>query len=189
MQTVSVIRRYLQVSRRSFKAAADKPPSTRVERIFQCAPSFYRYLYSEVGRANYWTDRLAWSDRDIQTHLNSPNVQLHGLTCHGGPAGYFELVRLDERVVEIAYLGVLPEFQGRGLGKYLLTAAVQTGFGAGATRVQLDTCTLDHPHALENYLKRGFKVVQTERFYRALPVTESERAAFVHGLVRTAEYG
>ena len=29
-------------------------------------------------------------------------------------------------------------------------------------RVWLHTCTLDHPHALRNYLRRGFLVVRKE---------------------------
>jgi GNAT superfamily N-acetyltransferase len=56
----------------------------------------------------------------------------------------------------------LPEFLGRGLGKHLLTQAVQTAWGLGAARVWLHTCTLDDPAALPNYLARGFRPFKTD---------------------------
>jgi GNAT superfamily N-acetyltransferase len=66
--------------------------------------------------------------------------------------------------VEIAYFGLLPEFMGRGWGKYLLSEAARQAWRAGATRVWLHTCTLDHPAALPNYLRRGFRPVREERY-------------------------
>ncbi len=33
----------------------------------------------------------------------------------------------------------------------------------------VNTCTLDHPSALPNYLKRGFAIVRTEVQRRTLP--------------------
>ncbi|MEI8195725.1 MAG: GNAT family N-acetyltransferase [Phycisphaerae bacterium] len=215
MRTVEVTRTYLEVKRAGrggrfgtessnsmgpsagggkFKPARGQPRwgGLHVERAFQCAPSFYRYIYTEIGRANHWTDRLDWSDQRIRTHLGRPDISLWVVSLHGSPAGYFELVRLAEDEYEINYLGLLPDFQGRGLGKHLITAAVQTCWKLGAKRVQLDTSTLDHPAALKNYLKRGFKPYQTERFYRFLPVTEAEERRLrsgTGGFVNMVEYG
>jgi GNAT superfamily N-acetyltransferase len=64
--------------------------------------------------------------------------------------------------VEIAYFGLLPEYFGRGWDGHLLTRAVETAWGLGASRVWLHTCTLDHPAALPNYLRRGFRRVREE---------------------------
>jgi GNAT superfamily N-acetyltransferase len=86
------------------------------------------------------------------------------MSWEGGPAGYFELREHDDASVEIAYFGLLPDFIGRGWGKYLLTRAVQIAWDLGATRVWLHTCTLDHPAALPNYLKRGFRPLRTEEY-------------------------
>lgn len=218
MRTVEVTRTYLEVKRGSrggsrggstvgssnsltgvggggkFKPARSQPRcgGLQVARAFQCAPSFYRYMYTEIGRANHWTDRLHWSDQKIRTHLARPDISLWVVSCHGSPAGYFELVCLAEDEFEINYLGLLPDFQGRGLGKHLITAAVQTCWKQGAKRVQLDTSTLDHPAALKNYLKRGFKPYQIERFYRFLPVTEAEERRLrsgTGGFLQAVEYG
>ena len=78
--------------------------------------------------------------------------------------GYFELKAHEDDSIEIAYFGLLPEFIGRGWGKYLLTRAVQSAWQLGPRRVWLHTCTLDHPAALPNYLKRGFRPVRQETY-------------------------
>jgi GNAT superfamily N-acetyltransferase len=78
-------------------------------------------------------------------------------------AGYFEL-RRHPTDVEIAYFGLVPRFIGQGLGGALLTRAAQEAWTIGASRVWLHTCTLDSPHALPNYLARGFREFKTERF-------------------------
>jgi GNAT superfamily N-acetyltransferase len=121
-------------------------------------------LYAEVGREYRWVDRLRWTDEEIRAYLADPNVALWLLIVSGSPAGYFEL-RCD-RIggVEIAYFGLLPEFTGRGLGAHLLTEAVEQAWALGAERVWLHTCSLDHPAALPNYLRRGFVAFDSETY-------------------------
>jgi GNAT superfamily N-acetyltransferase len=136
----------------------------RVERVEECPPSFWRFLYSEVGRRYHWVDRLGWTDQDILNYLHDPSVSLWLLTVAGAPAGYFELRGDPEDAFEVAYFGLLKEFTGRGFGAYLLTEAVERAWALGATRVWLHTSTLDHPAALPNYLKRGFQVFRTEEY-------------------------
>jgi hypothetical protein len=43
----------------------------------------------------------------------------------------------------------------------MLTAAVDRMWEMGAKRVYVNTCSLDHPLALENYRKRGFTLFDT----------------------------
>jgi GNAT superfamily N-acetyltransferase len=138
--------------------------SVRVERVHGCPPSFWRYLYTEVGRAYHWVDRLPWSDDVIRAYLTDPAVSLHLMSVSGAPAGYFELRRDADGGIEIAYFGLLPEFTGRGLGAFLLTEAVRRAWESAPERVWLHTNTMDHPAALPNYLKRGFSVFRTETF-------------------------
>ena len=82
-------------------------------------------------------------------------------TVGGERAGYFSL-RLSQDPVEIDVFGLLPEFQGLGLGGHLLTDALRRGFELG-DRVWLHTCTLDSPWALPNYEARGMRVYRRER--------------------------
>lgn len=79
-------------------------------------------------------------------------------------AGYFELKKEADGSTEIAYFGLLPQFIGRGLGKHLLTRAIEQAWADDARRVWLHTCTDDDPAALPNYLKRGFKTFKTETY-------------------------
>jgi len=169
MPPMSVKRTYLEMTARSDLRPAEPPdPAPLVEPIGECPISFFRYLYAEVGRAYRWTDRLAWTDERIRRHLADPGVSLWLLGWRGAPAGYFELHREDSSV-EIAYFGLLPEFTGRGWGKFLLTRAVEQAWRSGAARVWLHTCTLDHPAALPNYLKRGFRPFKEETYTAEIP--------------------
>jgi GNAT superfamily N-acetyltransferase len=146
------------------KAAKIAEERVRIEQASNCPASFYRYLYAEVGRAYHWIDRLDWTDEKIRAHLARPQLTLWLLTCEGSPAGYFELEQHDDNSTEIAYFGLLPEFIGRGLGKHLLTSAVERAWADGAQRVWLHTCTLDDPAAMPNYLKRGFRPFKQELY-------------------------
>lgn len=167
MPEVDALRTYLELSGpEALKAAPCPDPRARIERVEGCPPSFFRYLYVEVGRRYHWTDRLAWSDEEMAARLADPNVSLHLLSVAGAPAGYFELEREAGGAVNVAFFGLLPEFHGRGLGKYLLTRAAQEAFNLGASRVWLHTCTLDDPAALPNYQARGFRKTREEG-YRA----------------------
>jgi GNAT superfamily N-acetyltransferase len=139
------------------------PGSQRLERVEGCPAHFFRYLYTEVGRQYQWTDRLHWSDERIREYLSGP-IWLWLLSVRGAPAGYFELARSEDGAMEIAYFGLLPEFVGQGLGKHMLSRAVEEAWMLGPTRVWLHTCTLDHPSALPNYLKRGFRRVKEEKY-------------------------
>jgi GNAT superfamily N-acetyltransferase len=140
------------------------PRGARIEKVDSCPPSFYRYLYSEVGRDFHWVDRLGWDDEQIRTHLAQPSVTLWVLWIGDEPAGWFELKRYDDGSVEIAYFGILPAYRRRGLGKHLLSEAVARAWVAGASRVWLHTCTLDDPAALPNYLARGFQAYKEEGY-------------------------
>jgi GNAT superfamily N-acetyltransferase len=167
---VEVLRTYLELSRPEQLHSAPCPdPRARIERVLDCPPSFFRYLYAEVGRRYHWVDRNVWSDEQHAARLADPNVSVHLLSVAGAPAGYFELERHDDGAVEVAYFGLLPEFLGRGLGKYLLTRAAEEAFALGASRVWLHTCTLDDRAALPNYLARGFRKVREETYVTEVP--------------------
>ena len=72
---VEVTRTYLQLERpEDLKPARVEDPRVRIEPVVDCPPSFFRYLYAEVGRAYRWVDRLSWTDGDIRAHLADPGV-------------------------------------------------------------------------------------------------------------------
>ncbi|MEO8635390.1 MAG: GNAT family N-acetyltransferase [Gemmatimonadales bacterium] len=169
MPTIEVVRTYLEMTSPSDLVGDDTPPpGTRLERVERCTPAFHRFLYAEVGRQCHWQDRLSWSDEQFQAYLDG-GVNVWVLYHGGAPAGYFDLRPECDGSVEINYFGLLPQAIGRGFGRYLLSMAVREAWATGTERVWLHTCTLDHPSALPNYLKRGFRAVGEERYTANVP--------------------
>ena len=165
MVLTRVTRTYLEMSSPGeLRPATVAGPTPHISRLEQCTASFFRFLYQQVGQAYHWTDRLRWSDDMVRDHLDTPGVSIWLMSWKEEPAGYFELLEHGDGSVEIAYFGLLPDFIGRGWGKYLLSRAVESAWQLEPTRVWLHTCTLDHPAALPNYLKRGFRPVRQELY-------------------------
>ena len=136
MPRVEVVRTHVELALRSaLRPAPRSDPRARVERVEDCPASFFRYLYAEVGRGHFWLERIRWPDEQIRARLSDPAVSLHLLTVAGAPAGYFELEKHHDGSVEVSYFGLLPEFQGRGLGKYLLTEDLSHGQVLDGVRV------------------------------------------------------
>ena len=77
--------------------------------------------------------------------------------------GFFELIEHPKKKeIEIAYFGLLEEYQNQKLGSYLLSRAIKKSFENKIDRVWLHTCSLDHKNALSNYISRGMKIFKTE---------------------------
>lgn len=152
-------------------AVSPKWPAA-IERVDEPSPEFARFLYSAVGGDWYWTDRLAWTLAGWTEWLERPGTETWVAWVNGSPAGYAELAvdaHDDGAHAEITQFGLIPRFIGRGLGGQLLTAAVRRAWTIHervpglpqVVRVWLHTCSLDGPHALDNYLARGFRVYAT----------------------------
>lgn len=159
------VRTFLEMTDPSRLSPADPPAGdVTLERSDDCPVALWRRLYAEVGRDYHWVDRLDWSDAEIAHYLGDPRLELWILHERGEPAGYFELRGHEDGAVEIAYFGLLPHAVGRGLGKFLLTRAVERAWERGATRIWLHTSSLDHSSALSNYLARGFSIWKQETY-------------------------
>src|SRR4030095_3885498 len=135
----------------------------------RCDPDLYRELYEGVGTDYHWRDRRSWSDEKLQAHLDQSTIEIWVLRERSSPRGFFELARHEDDSVEIAYFGLMPTGIGQGLGRALLTTAIDEAWKQKPSRVWLHTCTLDHPAALANYLARGFQVTHSERYTVELP--------------------
>jgi GNAT superfamily N-acetyltransferase len=169
MSEIDAVRTYLEMNEAPQERRPFPDPSCRVERVRTCPASFYRFLYAEVGKPWHWLDRLPWSDALILAHLSQPGLEIWTLYCDGAPAGFAELKRDPDLSVEICYFGLLPEFIGRRIGGAFLSAVLEQAWRPGTRRVWLHTCTLDHPGALSNYLKRGFRIDREEAYRARLP--------------------
>jgi GNAT superfamily N-acetyltransferase len=162
----TVTRTYLElVDRHGLVRESIAPPAGAVvTRRNPVEAHRFRELYAAVGAAHHWHDRDAWTDAEIEQRFAGERVTLWELAVSGALAGFYELERHDDGAVEIVLFGLLPEFSGRGLGKWLLVDAVERAWSLGATRVWLHTCTLDSPAALPNYMARGFRPYRSEQY-------------------------
>lgn len=125
--------------------------------------SFYRYLLDTVGRSRMWPERRALPDDEIAALLADEGVEVTLLSIGGVPAGFFELDRRRSGEVTLAGLGLVPEFTGRRLGRYLLAAAVHAAWAHRPEIVRAETSELDDPRALLLLQWAGFSPVGTER--------------------------
>jgi len=127
-----------------------------------------KFFYKNVGKKHSWTDRLTWSERDWIKYSSDTKIETYILKVKGDFAGFFELIfHLDPRETEIAYFGLLEEYQNKKLGGYLLSIAIKNSFKKkNIKRTWVHTCTLDHKNALKNYLARGMKIFKTETLIR-----------------------
>ena len=122
-----------------------------------------KFFYKNIGKSHHWVDRLVWSEKQWFEYVSDKKVKTYILKDKNEIAGYFELIlHKDKNEVEIAYLGLLEEYQNKKLGSYLLSAAIKNSFKENPKRVWVHTCSLDHKNALNNYIARGMKVFKTE---------------------------
>ena len=122
-----------------------------------------KFFYKNIGKKHKWTDRLVWTEAQWIDYVSSKKVKTYILKYQNDLAGYFELIfHSDEKEVEIAYFGLLEEFQNKKLGSYLLSQAIKKSFNSKSNRVWVHTCSLDHKNALKNYIARGMKIFKSE---------------------------
>ena len=153
--TVTYLEMFERPPARAVPAPLGKLALMRAE---ACTVSFYRYLYETVGTPWVWFERRQMSDAALAAELSKPTTEVFVLYVGGVPAGYFELDAAELRQTELCYFGLVPEFIGRRLGRFLLNAAIERAWSRPIERFWVHTCTFDHPRALPLYQRAGFVV-------------------------------
>ena len=122
-----------------------------------------KFFYKNIGKKHRWVDRLIWSEQQWIDYVSNSKVKTYVLKKKDDLVGFFELIfHLENKEVEIAYFGILEEYQNKKLGSFLLSEAIKKSFNENINRVWLHTCSLDHKNALKNYLARGMKIFKSE---------------------------
>ena len=123
-----------------------------------------KFFYKNIGKKHRWVDRLVWMESKWADYVSDKKVKTYVFKHKDDLAGFFELIfHFEKNEVEIAYFGLLEEFQNKKLGSYLLSEAIKKSFVDNINRVWLHTCSLDHKNALNNYIARGMKIFKTEK--------------------------
>ena len=114
-----------------------------------------KFFYKNIGKDHQWIDYV--SSEKVKTYILKKNEDI---------CGYFELIFHNEKnEFEIAYFGLLQEYQNKKLGSFLLSFAIKKCFEQKINRVWVHTCSLDHDNALNNYLSRGMKIFKQETVF------------------------
>ena len=122
-----------------------------------------KFFYKNIGKKHHWVDRLVWTDKQWIDYTIDKKVKTYVLKKQEDLVGYYELIlHFDQNETEIAYFGILEEYQNQKLGSFLLTSAIRNSFSLNPNRVWVHTCSLDHKNALNNYISRGMKIFKKE---------------------------
>ena len=162
--TKEVKRNYLEINSLLDLKEGDKPTNDySLNLIDPINFQLNKFFYKSIGKNHKWIDRLSWSEEKWIKYVSSKNVRTYVFKFKDDLVGFFELIFHPEKnETEIAYFGILKEYQNKKLGSYLLSEAIKKSFKNNTNRVWVHTCSLDHKNALNNYVSRGMKIFKTE---------------------------
>ena len=163
--TEEVKRNYLEInSLEEFNDSKSHPEGFTVQLLNPTDFQLNKFFYKTIGKNHKWVDRLSWSEEKWISYVSSKNVQSFMLKNKDDLVGFFELIfHPEKKETEIAYFGILKEYQNKKIGSFLLTEAIKKSFLNNSKRVWLHTCSLDHKNALNNYISRGMKIFKFEK--------------------------
>ena len=162
--TQEVIRSYLEINSLQDLKKVHKPSEEySVNLLDPVNFQLNKFFYKNIGKKYRWVDRLAWMESQWIDYVSNEKVKTYVFKHKDDLAGFFELIfHTEQKEVELAYFGLLDQYQNKKLGSYLLSEAIKKSFDDNINRVWVHTCTLDHKNALSNYIARGMKIFKTE---------------------------
>ena len=162
--TEEVKRNYLEINSLQDLKEGNKPSEDYSLRLIDPINfQLNKFFYKNIGKKHKWTDRLIWNEQKWIDYVSSEKVKTYVLKNKDDLVGFFELIfHFEKKEVEIAYFGILEEYQNKKLGSFLLSEAIKRSFDENINRVWLHTCSLDHKNALNNYIARGMKIFKSE---------------------------
>ena len=162
--TVEVVRNYLEINSIQDLNEVNKPSENlSLNLINPINFQLNKFFYKNIGKKYRWVDRLAWMESQWIDYVSNEKIKTYVFKHNDDLAGFFELIfHTEQKEVELAYFGLLDQYQNKKLGSYLLSEAIKKSFDDNINRVWVHTCTLDHKNALSNYIARGMKIFKTE---------------------------
>ena len=162
--TEEVKRNYLEIkSLKDLKEGTEPSENYSLNLLDPINFQLNKFFYKNIGKKHKWVDRLVWSEEKWINYVSSEKVKTYVFKNKVDLVGFFELIiHAEIKEVEIAYFGLLEQFQNKKLGSYLLSQAIKQSFVKDTKRVWVHTCSLDHKNALSNYIDRGMKIFKSE---------------------------
>ena len=158
-----------------------------LKRIEQPDLVWFRALFRRVGEAYLWSSRLRMADEQLTAELLDPGMETYALTRGGEDLGLLQLDFRDAGLGELSFFGVAGELIGTGAGRWLMNRALERAWSQPIRRFWVHTFTLDHPAALEFYLRSGFtafarqiEVFDDPRLQGYLPMGAARQVPVIH---------
>jgi GNAT superfamily N-acetyltransferase len=114
-----------------------------------------------IGQPYDWPSQH-WDDRRWADYMRREGLR-HWTAERGGDVVGLASLRFEHDEVELDTFGLIPRHVGTGLGRAFLTLVIDLVWreAPDARRLWLHTSSADHPHALRNYRRRGFRLYKT----------------------------
>ena len=173
MVIVEVVRIYLEMTDATDLRPAVEVPAVALEPVDNHSPLLREVLH-RVGAPHHWSSAVL-SVEQSATAMSDPLLRSWLVTVDGEPAGLTVMRAQPGGEVEIVSFGLVPDRVDYGYGGAALTAAVRLAWTLDPAddvpihRVWLRTNSLDHPNALGNYQRRGFRICRTEHRQKTIP--------------------
>jgi GNAT superfamily N-acetyltransferase len=137
-------------------ARAEQAGPWRLTRIERPGLDAYRALYGKIGDEWLWFSRIVMSDADLAAIIHDPGIEIYGLEVDGEFEGILELDFRVENEAELGFFGVGNRLIGGGAARWLMNRAIELVWQRPVRRFWVHTCTLDHPKAVDFYIRSGF---------------------------------
>lgn len=124
----------------------------------------YRQIWDPIGGGG----RSSWTDREWIDELDQPGIGAWIARLDGRDVGMAQIGQSGHGDAGFVVIGVLPGFQGRGIGGDFLSRLTRHLWqtpapnGQTTTRVWIWTIPNEHPHTIPNYLARGFRYARDD---------------------------
>jgi GNAT superfamily N-acetyltransferase len=159
-----VQRFFLEIRKKQFfDKFPSKPKKTEVYLDKEKDININKFFYRQIGKDHFWRDRLLWSDKEWHKYVDNVNLDTGVMKYEKNLIGFYEQeFHKKTNEIELIQMGILKEYQGKKFGSFLLNYIIHKAFVKNVERVWVHTCSLDHKHALDNYLSKGFKTFKEE---------------------------
>ena len=137
-------------------ARAELSGGYALHRVQEPALDWYLQLFRRVGEPYLWGSRLLMPPERLAAVLRDPLVEIYTAKSAGGDAALVELDFRTPGECELVFFGLTPEHVGKGAGRALMNRTIDAAWSHPISRFWLHTCTLDHPRALDFYIRSGF---------------------------------
>jgi GNAT superfamily N-acetyltransferase len=116
----------------------------------------YRVLFRKIGADWLWYSRLIMTDAELAMTLSDPGVEAFVIRDENDNIGLLVLDFRKPGSCELVFLGLVAGATGKGLGRALMSFAIERAWSRPIERLWVHTCTFDSPAALPFYVRSGF---------------------------------